>query len=172
MRKPTSRTAEARTATNDPRRLTQTPPSLAARLELLGKADYVAYSKHKKHPDAYALKPYEGPHEDPTFCDEHAGFGPHDMQRAKSLLERGINAGLFGKTLKKGDPGLLWTVDDNGWIYEAQITNPGYGVYHGYPVLPNEAIAKKVLVRYADLVAEKNEPVLTQSLKLARERYR
>lgn len=99
------------------------------------------------------------------------GFGPTDMVRAPMLLQRGIDAGLFGKKNKKGDPGLLWSVDDNGWIYEAQITNPGHAVYHAYPVLPNEAIARKVLLRYTDYVILQNNPLLNASLFLARGRY-
>ncbi|MFX8601227.1 hypothetical protein ABTL95_20400, partial [Acinetobacter baumannii] len=83
----------------------------------------------KRHPRAYGLAPYAGQQEDPSYCDEHAGFGPGDLQRAPAILRRGIEAGLFGKANKKGDPGLLWSIDDNGWIYEAQITNPGYAVY-------------------------------------------
>ncbi len=93
------------------------------------------------------------------------------MARAPALLKRGIDAGLFGKTKKKGDPGLLWSVDDNGWIYEAQITNPGHAVYHAYPVLPNEAIARKVLMRYTDFVDQQGTTVLTASLDAARRRY-
>lgn len=172
MRRPPSRTLAARSAPNDPRRIVQVFPNHTERLDLLSKASYIPYSKHKKNPQAYGLKPYEGIHEDPTYCDEHAGFGPQDMSRTQVLLERGIRAGLLGKSRKKGDPGLLWTVDDNGWIYEAQISNPGYGQYHGYPVLPNEAIAKKVLVRYAVFVDSMTDSVLTRSLRLARERYR
>ena len=133
-----------------------------------------AYAKHKRHPTAYGLKPYEGEDEDPSYCDEHADFRPADMSRVPALLRRGIDAGLFGKTRKpqNGDPGLLWSVDDNGWIYEAQITNPGYAIYHPYPVLPNEAIAAKVLLRYTDFVTQQNNPALTASLEAARRRYR
>lgn len=147
-------------------------PSVAARSALLVKASMDPYAKHKKNPAAYKLEAWHGDHEDPSYCDEHAEFMPADMVRVPSLLQRGIEAGLFGKTQKKGDPGLLWSVDDNGWIYEAQITNPGYGVYHAYPVLPNEAIAPKVLLRYADYVLEMNTPVLEASLAAARRRYR
>ncbi|MDI1265555.1 MAG: hypothetical protein PS018_20100 [bacterium] len=118
------------------------------------------------------MKPYEGSHEDSSYCDEHAGFGPSDMPRAATLLRRGIDAGLFGKKSKKGDPGLLWSVDDNGWIYEAQITNPGYAVYHAYPVLPNEAIARKVLMRYADYVVALGDSRIKESLEAARRRYK
>ncbi len=170
-RKPPSRRQQARSAENDPRRLLEPPPSAHARVLLAAKAGFGPYSKHKRHPHLYDLKRYEGEDEDPTYCDEHAGFGPSDIPRALPLLKRGIAAGLFGKGTKKGDPSLLWTVDDNGWIYEAQITNPGYGLYHAYPVLPNEAIAGKVLMRYADYVTQQNDPVLNLSLVAARKRY-
>lgn len=171
QRKPPSRRKQARSAENDPRRLLEPPPPSQTRGLLAAKADFGPYSKHKRHPHLYNLKPYEGEDEDPTYCDEHADFGPADIPRALSLLKRGIAAGLFGKGTKKGDPSLLWTVDDNGWIYEAQITNPGYGLYHAYPVLPNEAIAGKVLMRYADYVTQQNDPVLHSSLVAARKRY-
>lgn len=171
LRRPKSRILRARASPNDPRRLSETAPSQAERIALAGRATFDAYSKHKRHPAAYRLKPYVGEHEDPSYCDEHAGFSPADMARAPDLLKRGIEAGLFGKTKKKGDPGLLWSVDDNGWIYEAQITNPGYAVYHAYPVLPNEAIARKVLLRYNDFVTQQNNPVLTASLAAAWRRY-
>ena len=171
LRKPPSRTMRTRASPNDPRRLSETSPSQAERIALAARATFDPYSKHKRHPAAYGLKPYEGEHEDPSYCDEHAGFSPADMARAPALLKRGIDAGLFGKTKKKGDPGLLWSVDDNGWIYEAQITNPGHAVYHAYPVLPNEAIARKVLMRYTDFVDQQGTTVLTASLDAARRRY-
>ncbi len=171
QRKPPSRRKQARSAANDPRRLLEPPPPVGARALLAAKVKYGPYSKHKRNPHLYDLERYEGEDEDPTFCDEHAGFAPADIPRAVPLLKRGIAAGLFGKGTKKGDPSLLWTVDDNGWIYEAQITNPGYGLYHAYPVLPNEAIAGKVLMRYADYVTQQNDPVLDLSLVAARKRY-
>lgn len=171
LRKPPSRKSRARASPNDPRRLSEAMPSPAERAALAARATFDPYSKHKRNPGAYGLKGYEGEDEDPSYCDEHANFQPADMVRAPALLKRGIDAGLFGKTLKKGDPGLLWTVDDNGWIYEAQITNPGYALYHAYPVLPNEAIARKVLMRYTDFVNQHPNPALTASLDAARRRY-
>ena len=171
FRQPPSRKQRERSAPNDPRRLSEKPPPIAERAALACRATFAPYAKHKRNPSAYRLKPYQGQDEDRTYCDEHARFFPADMPRAPMLLMRGINAGLFGKKRKKGDPGLLWSVDDNGWIYEAQITNPGYAVYHAYPVLPNEAIARKVLVRYTDFVNQQNDPQLTASLTAARRRY-
>lgn len=172
IRKPLSRALRERASGNYPRSLSEEPPTQGQRNRLAGRAHFDAYAKHKCHPHAYGLKAYEGDGEDSTYCDEHAGFGPNDMQRAQALLRRGIDAGLFGKTQKKGDPGLLWSVDDNGWIYKAQITNPGYAVYHAYPVLPNEAIARKILMRYADYVRGLNDPLLVVSLEAAQRLYR
>ena len=130
------------------------------------------YAKHKKHPEAFKLEPYRGEDEDVSYCDEHAGFHKDDILRAVPLLKRGIRAGLFGEVENKGDPSRLWTVDDNGWIYEAQITNPGYAQYHAWPVQPTEAIARKVLARYEEYVIAQQDEVLTQSLAKARERYK
>lgn len=171
LRQPPSRKHRQRSAPNDPRRLSKAVPSPKIRTALAANASFAPYSKHKRNPGAYKLKAYEGEDEDPTFCDEHAGFLPTDIPRAPGLLIRGINAGLFNNKSKKGDPGLLWTVDDNGWIYEAQVTNPGYAVYHAYPVLPNEAIARKVILRYSDYVKAQNNPQLTASLNAVRSRY-
>jgi hypothetical protein len=172
-RKPPSRVAVARSSENDPRELLEPSPPLAAREALAANATLVPYAKHKKSPGEYGLKPYEGEHEDPSYCDDHAGFWKKDMdERAEMLLQRGVLAGLWGDKTKKGDPSMLWSVDNNGWLYEAQITNPGYAQYHAYPVQPTEAIARKVLARYANYVESKKEPVLQDSLKLARERYK
>lgn len=171
LREPPSRTTRIRTSGNDPRRLSEALPSPKARRTLAGRATFAPYSKHKKDPSAFGLRPYEGGHEDPSYCDAHAGFTPADVARAPGLLRRGLEAGLFGKVIKKGDPGLLWSVDDNGWIYEARVTNPGYAVYHAYPVLPNETIAGKVLMRYADYVIANPLLQLDASLEAARDRY-
>jgi len=170
-RKPPSRSAAERSSESDRRDLRSPPPSNQERRLLAAKASLGPYSKHKKNPTAYKLKAYEGLDEDRTFCDADADFTPADLVRAPDLLQRGISAGLFGHKNKKGDPSLLWTVDDNGWIYEACITNPGYGDYHAYPVLRNEAIARKVLARYREYVENANEPALEPSLKNAEDRY-
>lgn len=172
VRKPPSRRASRRTSLNDPRRLSQRLPTVNVRSALAARVRFGSHPKHKKNPAAYRLPPYRGPDEDATYCDEHANFRPAQMRSAVALLRRGIAAGLFGKSTNQGMPTLLWTVDDNGWIYEARITNPGNAEYHGYPVLPNEAIARKVLTRYADYVAQQNVPNLATSLQLARRRYR
>ena len=45
---------------------------------------------------------------------------------------------------------MIWAVADNGWIYEARLTNVGQTEYHGYPVRDSEPIAEPVYRRFAE----------------------
>lgn len=103
---------------------------------------YEGSSKHKRHPHLYGLPPFTGSRGDATLCDEHANFRQDDMAKVPLLIKRGIQAGLVGTA--------LWTVADNGWIYEARVTNAVQSQYHGYPVRPTEAIAEAVYRRFLD----------------------
>lgn len=132
-----------RTADNDKRRLAPVPEP--ERIEhLLECAHYKGSPKHKANPEAFGLPPCSRPRGDETLCDVHAGFTPDAMQSIPRLLRRGIAAGLIGP----GDR-ILWTVGDDGWIFEGRITNREQCEYHGYLVMPSEAIARKVYQRYA-----------------------
>jgi hypothetical protein len=114
---------------------------------LAERASYGSYSKHKYNPAAYGLTPYAGQDEERTYCDEHAGFRKSDIARVPTLLRRGIQLGLWSERIADEIPTILWTIDDNGWIYELRVTNVGLFQYHGYPVLANDAFAKQVLAR-------------------------
>jgi hypothetical protein len=138
----------ARSSNNDKRRLCEPVPPEAWLADLAERASFEAYSKHKLWPRPFGLQPFTGEREDATFCDGHAQFGPDDTQLAPDLLRRGILAGLVGHNCSQGDPTLLWTVDNNGWIYEMRLTVPSRAIYHGYPVLQTEAIARMVIARY------------------------
>jgi hypothetical protein len=93
------------------------------------------------------------------------------MARVPALLRRGIAAGLVGQNDKQGDPTILWAVDDNGWIYEARITIPSQALYHGYPLLPSDAFARKIIARYEAYVYGPGNLQLIPSLEQALERY-
>ena len=67
------------------------------------------------------------------------------MADIPALIERGIRAGLIGHTAR-----LLWTVADDGWIFEARETNRETAEYHGYPVLPEESIGHLVFDRFVN----------------------
>jgi hypothetical protein len=171
-RKPRKRLAAARSSDNDKRRLRDPVPPKAWLDTLAGRATFQGYSKHKLDPRAFGLVPFTGSREDATYCDGHAQFTPRDVARVPSLLERGISAGLVGHNDDaNGDPTILWTVDDNGWIYETRITIPGQAVYHGYPVLGTEAIARLVLARYVQHVYDTKNIALFPSVQQLQERY-
>ncbi len=101
---------------------------------------YEGSSKHKQLPHLFGLEPFRGDRGDRTLCDRHAAFRPSDFARVPRMLARARAASLVGN--------FIWTVDDNGWIYELAITNAGLNQYHGYPLRPSEAIAEKVFIRF------------------------
>lgn len=111
---------------------------------------YGGSPKHKRNPAAFDLPPFNGERGDATLCDDHASFQPQDMARIPALITRGLNASLIGTN--------HWTIDDNGWIYEARLTNVTQHEYHAYPVRPNEAIAKPVYERFAEWADEHGSP--------------
>jgi hypothetical protein len=156
---------------NDKRRLHKTPDRTVLGT-LRGRVSYNGHPKHKAEPLRFGLALYTGEFGDETRCDEHANFQPSDMPGVRLLLIRGIDAGLIGHKERGGLPTILWTVSDQGWIFEARVTNAGQGDYHGYPVRTNEAIAGKVLERF-DTWAQSNGSGLDRlAAAKCRERYR
>lgn len=171
MRRPTKRVVTARSSDNVKRRLKDPIPDQDTRSALIARATFAGSAKHKLHPRAFGLEPAPSD-EDDTYCDGHAGFAPADMTRLPVLLRRGISVGLIGDNDKKGDPTLLWTIDDDGWIFEGRITTPTQAVYHGYPLLPGDAFARKVIERVASGIDGGLDPSLKACLLRALERYR
>jgi len=150
MKEPTPRSKlPPRSSDNEKRRLHPAPIE-ATVVQLLKNAKYHGISKHKANPQQFGLPAYGKPRGDATLCDDHANFQPTQMANVPALLARGITAGLIGKVEVQGIPTMVWTVADDGWIFEARITNPAQADYHGYPVRSSEAIAEKVYRRFAD----------------------
>lgn len=170
-RKPERRLVAARSSDNEKRRVHEPVPSDEWLTALAARARFEAYSKHKLQPQAFGLQPFTGQREDATYCDGHANFAPADMARVPNLLRRGILAGLIGHNDRQGDPTLLWTVDDNGWIYEGRLTIPSQALYHGYPVLRTEAVARVVIARYIQYVYSRNIDALVRSAQEVQGRY-
>jgi len=106
---------------------------------------YRCSEKHKKDPLAFELNISPGSARgDATLCDEHAGFTNDKAHSIPRLVERGLRAGLVGHG------NLIWTVGDDGWIFEGRPTNVVTSEYHGYPVLDWESIARPVYNRYSE----------------------
>jgi hypothetical protein len=158
MKKPLGRAKlQSRNQDNLKRRLEKTVD--LERIEKLRTiVTYGGSSKHKKHPHLFGLEPFHGDRGDSTLCDSHAGFQPSDMAKIPDLIDRGLKAGLLGEN------SLLWTVGDDGWIFEGRLTNPSRADYHGYPVRPNErAIAARVYDRFRSWVSSKGDEVDKQA---------
>lgn len=156
-KKPPPRIVTQRSRNNANRRLIAFLPAKGSREELSQRVSYGAYSKHKYNPTAYKLAPYAGPDIERTYCDAHAGFAKEQTVRIPSLLVRGVMLGLWSDQASGEVPSLLWTVDETGWIYELRITNVGLAQYHGYPVLPNDAFARHILVRAREVAFAEDE---------------
>jgi len=177
-RKPPPRVVVQRSSENEKRQLSSELPDPEARLQLVERATYESYSKHKYRPGAFGLGPYAGSAEDRTYCDAHAGFQPADMIRVGRLLRRGIMAALWSESASQGDPRILWTVDDNGWIYEMRVTVPGRARYHGCPILPGDAFSRKIILRFIDWASSlaqaeiDGDPLAQQAMSAVQERYR
>ena len=75
-------------------------------------------------------------------------------------------AGLIGHTKR-----IIWTVGDDGWIFEARETNRDTAEFHGYPVLPTEAIARVVFNRFSAWVEQHGTPVEESACESCRLRY-
>ncbi|HVC63598.1 MAG TPA: hypothetical protein VND19_24935 [Acetobacteraceae bacterium] len=152
LRKPATRpTLPTRRSDNDKRRLHPSPDGVALG-QLASRAVYNGISKHKAEPLKFGLLPYTGRRGDESLCDQHAVFDLGDWRTISELLTEGIRAGLIGKVEAQGVPTMLWTVSDQGWIFEARVTNVGLADYHGYPVRASESIAEQVYSRFRDWV--------------------
>ena len=132
---------------------------------LLDTVHYEGSSKHKRHPHLFGLEPFNGERDDATLCDE-ADFRPDQMGEIPALAQRGIRAGLIGHTAR-----ILWTVADDGWIFEARETNPETAEFHGYPVLPEESIAPLAVDRFSPWADDLGTPVDRSAATACRLRY-
>jgi hypothetical protein len=174
--RPPNRIEVPRTTENEKRDLSANVPRDSDRVAVGTRAWYKGYGKHKRNPYIWNLAPYRGPAPDRTYCED-AGFTLADEPRIRGLLMRGIEAGLFGDLVSQGDPTMLWTIDDNGWIYEFRLTTPSQAEYHGYPMRTANAFSQKVIARYASWLdtlpahRHRTEPQLRLALQTAVDRY-
>jgi hypothetical protein len=173
MKRPAARISTERSPRSPRgRRLRVPAPDILYLQALAARATFSAYEKHKAQPRRFGLPPYTGARdEETTYCDADAGFAPGDAVRIPRWLSSGILAGLVGKNDSLGDPSLVWVLSEDGWIFEGRITMPGRAQYHGYPVLPNEAIAIEVLERYSSWGRRTNDPQTRAIAESCRSRY-
>ena len=132
---------------------------------MLNNVHYRGSPKHKLRPHLFGLPPFNGSRGDATLCDD-ADFEPSQLAEVSTLVQRGIRAGLIGHTKR-----IIWTVGDDGWIFEARETNRDTAEFHGYPVLPTEAIARVVFNRFSAWVEQHGTPAEESACESCRLRY-
>lgn len=166
MKKPKSRIALPPRSSDNLRRALDPSPDPRVLEQLSGTARYSGYSKHKAAPQAFGLPSYTKPRDDSTLCDTHAGFTKDQIGSIPRLLRRGIRAGLVASSTR-----LIWTISDEGWIFEGRITNAEQHEYHGYPLRPSEPIAQAVYNRFQAWAAVNGDTLDRQAVANCRDLY-
>ena len=123
--------------------------SLDADLEsLAASVDYGGNPEHKKNPGDFGFRPILPPRPDKSLCDDISVF---QRDEALSLLRAGIKYGLISEQFRQGFPQNVWMVTEQGVPVEAQLENPAKGIYHGYPMPPQDPFRDVVLERWNEL---------------------
>lgn len=109
---------------------------------LVAESRYVGSALHKQLPGNYGFHPPVNPRPHKSLCDDIRSI---QLEEARRLFESGIRRGMVS-TCRQGDlPKYVWSVDDQGEVYEAKIGNDGY---HGYRLNEeNETAMRKIVLQ-------------------------
>lgn len=104
--------------------------SEAERSSLARNIRYVGSGHHKRSPADYGLdRTSPRPHK--SLCD---GSKTVSLREANALIKKGILSGMFSDFFINGHPKFIWSVGDDGEVYEAKTDIVALGAYHGYPL--------------------------------------
>ena len=93
---------------------------------------------HKTRPLSGRQPVAPAPRPDKTICDSpSAGTCPNAIE----LLRAGFRRGMVSRQIRRGWPRNVWAVDEDGVVYEAQLSNAETGEYHGYPMKQGDGFA-------------------------------
>ncbi len=114
------------------RRVADPPPNLD-REALANRATYGGSAKHKDIPSFAGAVPR--PRVDASIC-------PRELTRDRNRVERWLREAIRRGNVGSWDgafPAPVWHREDN-ITYEAHLTRPIFGLYHGYPLEPDEPV--------------------------------
>lgn len=120
--------------------------SVNERRALSAKAVYTGNPQHKRAPGDYGLTPPTQPRPGKTLCD---GARQISKAEATALLKRGLLKGMFSQCELGHWPQNIWSVSDEGEIFEAQLENREMGAYHGYPVPEDDDFRRMIQQEWA-----------------------
>lgn len=116
-----------RQSTNPKRRIAESGSFSAQQQDsLLAKARYIGSAVHKKRPADYGFHPPSNPRPHKSLCDD---LRPIPATEADELFKAGVRKGMVSTSFIDGLPKYIWSVDDDGEVYEAKWDRDGY---HGY----------------------------------------
>lgn len=101
-------------------------------------ARYCPSPYHKTRPLSGHWLAAPTPRPDKTICDGPSA-GSH--RNAIELLMAGFRRGMVSRQVRRGWPRNVWAVDEDGVVYEAQLSNEETGEYHGYPMKQGDGFA-------------------------------
>jgi hypothetical protein len=115
---------------NNPKRRIAPSEFLTAdqKASLIASVTYVASGHHKRNPADYGLQ-RTNPRPTKSLCDL-VRIVP--QQEAQELLRMGINYGMVSSHCFGDFPKFVWSVADDGEVYEAKTDAVTRGAYHGY----------------------------------------
>lgn len=109
---------------------------------LAAEVHYTGNPAHKRDPGDFDLTPPSAARQNATLCDDAGLFKRKD---AKLLLRNGAKKGLVDARSKGEFPLLIWSVNDDGIVFEAQLENAEQGDYHGYPMPISDPLRPDIL---------------------------
>lgn len=110
---------------------------------------YIGNPEHKRRPGDYGLTPPSSPRPHKTLCDADSEF---PKSKAEELLIKGFKMGMVSRQTRGGWPQNIWSVDDSGQAFEAQLDNQNLGSYHGYPMPKDDPLRDNVLKEWSKRV--------------------
>ena len=69
-------------------------------------------------------------------------------EETEELLRAGLCQGLVSDRMVGEWPKNVWSVTGDGFAVEAQLENPGLGIYHGYPMPEADPLSQEVIRRW------------------------
>lgn len=123
---------------NTPKRRIAPPERLSGRgkEQLKLSVHYVGSGHHKRNPGDYRLS-RTSPRPTKSLCDLVRTI---PLEEAKRLMASGIQCGLFSEPREDGFPKFIWSVSEQGEVFEAKTDANGTGEYHGYPLEDEDAM--------------------------------
>ncbi len=131
-----------RTSNNKKRRITKEKLDKDVLYQLSKQIKYGGNPEHKRSPGDFGLKPPSLPQADKSKCET---ANVSEIKVACRLLKNGVNKGLISEQKRGKFPQNIWAVNEEDFVFEAQLENREKGSYHGYPLLENDPFREEVL---------------------------